>query len=192
MQDLSSHHMRTAKREIQPGQSHPLSGGGLLFLREEELRIAQDMLFFALRDLGMVSDHILTELGFGRAHHRTLHWIARRPGLKVGELLTILGITKQSLTRVLGPLIREGYVTQIAGQTDRRQRLLSLTEKGAALERKLFETQRERLLSAYREAGGASVEGFRRVLRGLTLQQGRDYFDALESHRAAKGSRTAP
>jgi DNA-binding MarR family transcriptional regulator len=158
-----------------------------LFLREEELRIAQDMLFFAIRDLTASADNILAELGYGRAHHRTLHWVARKPGLKVGELLSILGITKQSLTRVLGPLIREGYITQIPGAQDRRQRLLSLTEKGAALERKLFESQRERLLAAYREAGGPAVEGFRRVLRGLTLQEGRNYIDSLDASRAGKG-----
>ena len=155
----------------------------MLFLREEELRIAQDMLFFALRDLNDAADNLLAEFGFGRAHHRTLHWIARKPGLKVGELLSILGITKQSLTRVLGPLIRQGYVAQ-SPPGDRRQRLLTLTEKGAELERKLFESQRERLLVAYREAGGPAVEGFRRVLRGLTMQQGRDYIDSLEAHRA--------
>ena len=125
-----------------------------MFLREEELRVAQDLIFFALRDLNAAPDNILAELGFGRAHHRTLHWIGRRPGLKVGELLAILGITKQSLTRVLGPLIRQGFVAQVAGQSDRRQRLLTLTEKGEALERKLFEVQRERLLAAYREAAG--------------------------------------
>ena len=97
------------------------------------------------------------ELGFGRAHHRALHWIGRLPGLKVGELLAILGITKQSLARVLGPLIRQGYVAQGKGKLDRRQRLLTLTEKGAALERRLFEAQRERLagrLSRGRRPGG--------------------------------------
>jgi DNA-binding MarR family transcriptional regulator len=167
-----------------------MTGAGLLFLREEELRIAQDMLFFAMRGLTASADAMLGELGYGRAHHRTLHWIARKPGLKVGELLSILGITKQSLTRVLGPLIRDGYVAQVPGAQDRRQRLLSLTEKGAALERRLFEGQRERLLAAYREAGGPAVEGFRRVLRGLALQQGRDYIDGLEATRTPKGPRT--
>ena len=176
---------RIIKRDPVPGIPSPvLPGAGLLFLREEELRIAQDMLFFALRDLTDAADNILAELGFGRAHHRTLHWISRKPGMKVGELLSILGITKQSLTRVLGPLIRQGYVAQSPGQSDRRQRLLTLTEKGAELERKLFKSQRERLLVAYREAGGQAVEGFRRVLRGLTMQQGRDYIDNLEAHRA--------
>jgi DNA-binding MarR family transcriptional regulator len=169
--------------------THALPGSGLLFLREEELRTAQDMISLALRDLTAAADSILAELGYGRAHHRTLHWIGRKPGLKVGELLAILGITKQSLTRVLGPLILEGYVAQIPGQSDRRQRLLSLTEKGAALERKLYEVQRERLISAYREAGGTAVDGFKRVLRGLTLPESRDYIDALDAARAAKGPR---
>lgn len=185
MQDMTSQPPRPAKRDSSPGPG--TSGAGLLFLREEELRLAQDIMFFAIRDLTASADAILEELGFGRALHRTLHWIARRPGLKVGELLAILGITKQSLARVLGPLIRQGYVAQTPGQLDRRQRLLTLTEKGAALERRLFEAQRERLLSAYREAGGAAVDGFRRVLRGLTMQQGRDYIDGLDHARPPKG-----
>jgi DNA-binding MarR family transcriptional regulator len=188
MQDTLTQSPRAPKRDV-AGATHGQPGAGLLFLREEELRIAQDKLFFAMRDLNAAADSILEELSFGRAHHRTLHWIGRKPGLKVGELLAILGITKQSLTRVLGPLIREGYVDQVQGQKDRRQRLLTLTEKGAALERKLFDTQRERLLAAYREAGGPAVEGFRRVLRGLTKEQGRKYIDTLEASRAAKGPR---
>jgi DNA-binding MarR family transcriptional regulator len=190
MQDFSSQPFSGLKRENQSGGPHPAPGAGHLFLREEELRIAQDMIFFALRDLTEAPDAILAELDFGRAHHRCLHWIARRPGLKVGDLLAILGITKQSLTRVLGPLIVQGYVTQIPGEQDRRQRLLTLTDKGAALERKLFEAQRERLVAAYREAGGPAVDGFKRVLRGLMRQQGRDYIDQLEVHRAGRGTRT--
>jgi len=187
MQDVLTQSPRPPKRET--GGAHGQPGSGLLFLREEELRIAQDKIFFAMRDLTESADAMLAALGFGRAHHRTLHWIGRKPGLKVGELLAILGITKQSLTRVLGPLIRQGYVAQAQGQKDRRQRLLTLTEKGAALERQLFECQRERLLTAYREAGGTAVEGFRRVLRGLTKEQGRRYIDDLEACRASKGPR---
>ncbi|MBU6419878.1 MAG: MarR family transcriptional regulator [Proteobacteria bacterium] len=169
-----------SKRETLPSAPHAAPGAGLLFLREDELRAAQDMLFFALRDLTSPADAMLAEMKFGRAHHRCLHWIGRKPGLNVGELLCILGITKQSLTRVLGPLIREGYVTQAPGPTDRRQRLLTLTEKGAALERQLFETQREKLLAAYREAGGPAVEGFKRVMRGLIGPGGRAYLESSE------------
>jgi DNA-binding MarR family transcriptional regulator len=189
MPDPSTQPFPATKRETQPGTAHTAPGAGLLFLREDELRLAQDMMFFAVRDLTEAPDALLGEMGYGRAHHRCLHWIARRPGLTVGELLTILGITKQSLTRVLGPLIREGYVAQAPGAQDRRQRLLTLTEKGTALERKLFDAQRERLVSAYREAGGTAVDGFKRVLRGLMNQQGRDYIDGQDPHRG-KGQRS--
>ncbi|MBU6449420.1 MAG: MarR family transcriptional regulator [Rhodospirillales bacterium] len=178
-----------SKRETLPSAAHAAPGTGLLFLREDELRAAQDMLFFALRDLTGPADMILAELNFGRAHHRCLHWIARRPGLNVGELLSILGITKQSLTRVLGPLIRHGYVVQMPGPKDRRQRLLNLTEKGTALERRLFETQRERLLMAYREAGGPAVEGFKRVMRGLINPGGRSGVEPAEAARPPKLAR---
>jgi DNA-binding MarR family transcriptional regulator len=186
MQDITNPALLAAKPEAPSPHGH----AGLLFLREEEFRVAQDTIFFALRDLTEAPDAILADLGMGRAHHRCLHWISRRPELKVGELLDILAITKQSLARVLGPLIRQGYVTQVKGQKDRRQRLLTLTEKGAALERKLFEAQRERLAAAYREAGGQAVDGFRRVMRGMTKDQGRKYLDELESSRS-KASRPA-
>lgn len=174
------------KNETAPA-SHGQPGSGLLFLREEEFRVAQDLIFFALRDLNSAPDAILHELGFGRAHHRALHWIGRLPELKVGELLLILGITKQSLARVLGPLIRQGYVLQGKGKLDRRQRLLTLTETGTALERKLFEAVRARLTGAYREAGGPAVEGFRTVLRAMISDQGRKYLDAADAGRTAKG-----
>ena len=153
------------------------SPAGLLFLREEELRLAQDLLFFSHRDLVAAPDAILAAMNMGRAHHRTLHFIGRNPGMPVGELLEILGIAKQSLARVLGPLITQGYVHQVPGRVDRRQRLLSLTETGAALERQLFEAQRERLVAAFREAGGPAVDGFRRVLRGMMKEPARGYLD---------------
>lgn len=153
------------------------AGRQLLFLREEELRLAQDLLFFGYRDFTAGPDAILAELGMGRAHHRVLHFVGRRPGITVGELLAILGITKQSLGRVLNPLVEEGYVVQAPGRNDRRQRLLSLTEKGEALEKRLFERQREWVMRAYREAGPVAVEGFRRVMRGLMGPEARAQLD---------------
>lgn len=142
-------------------------GAGLLFLREAELRQAQDLLFFAYRDFTAVADAPLAALGLGRAHHRALHFIGRHPRLPVSELLGLLGITKQSLARVLAALIERGLVAQQPGRADRRQRLLLLTPAGVALEQQLFERQRGRLTAAYRAAGGAAVEGFRRVLQAL-------------------------
>lgn len=162
-------------------RSPPPAGRNLLFLREEELRLAQDLLFFGYRDFTAGADAILAELGMGRAHHRVLHFVGRRPGITVGDLLAILAITKQSLGRVLQPLMEDGYVTQAPGRHDRRQRLLTLTEKGAALERRLFERQRETVMHAYREAGPAAVEGFRRVMRGLMGAQATAAFDLLDT-----------
>ncbi len=162
-------------------ESKPVGAGRqLLFLREEELRLAQDLLFFGYRDFTAGPDAILAELGMGRAHHRVLHFVGRRPGITVGDLLAILGITKQSLGRVLTPLVEEGYVTQAPGRNDRRQRLLSLTEKGEAMERRLFERQREWVMRAYREAGPVAVEGFRRVMLGLMGAEARAQLDRAQ------------
>lgn len=157
------------------------AGANLLFLREEELRSAQDLLFFAYRDFTRAADEVLEGLGMGRAHHRALHYIGRNPGLPVSDLLSILRITKQSLARVLNMLVEEGYVTQQQGQVDRRQRLLTLTETGEALERQLFDRQRERLATAYREAGAGAVDGFRRVMRGIMDDEARLYLDRNRS-----------
>jgi DNA-binding MarR family transcriptional regulator len=143
------------------------AGVDLLFLREEQMRHAQDLLFFAYRDFTAAADVILAELGLGRAHHRAIHFIGRQPGITVGDLLAILRITKQSLARVLTTLVDQGYVHQAPGRSDRRQRLLTLTDSGRDLERRLFERQRERLAAAYREAGGPAVDGFRRVMRAI-------------------------
>jgi len=171
---------RQAQIAEAPERSPLPAGRNLLFLREEELRLAQDLLFFGYRDFTAGADEILAGMNMGRAHHRVLHFVGRRPGITVGDLLGILAITKQSLGRVLTPLMEDGYVIQTPGRADRRQRLLALTDKGAALERRLFERQRETVMQAYREAGPAAVEGFRRVMRGLMGDQARAAFDMLE------------
>jgi DNA-binding MarR family transcriptional regulator len=144
-----------------------------LFLREEDLRQGMELLFYAYRDFTGVADALLAEHGFGRAHHRVIYFVGRKPGMSVSELLGILKITKQSLSRVLGALIAEGFVSQRPGERDRRQRLLQLTEKGADLERRLSERQRALIAAAYRGAGAEAVEGFRKVLLGLVAEEDR-------------------
>jgi len=166
------------------------AGANLLFLREEEIRLAQDLLFFAYRDFTGAADPVLDELGLGRAHHRALHFIGRNPGISVSELLTILAITKQSLARAITTLVERGYVMQGPGRADRRQRLLSLTVQGQALERRLYDQQRERLAAAYRGAGGAAVEGFRKVMRAIMSEPARRYVDSAEA--AQRDYRRAP
>lgn len=172
-------------------RGHPQAGANLLFLREEEIRAAQDLLFFAYRDFTNAADVILEELELGRAHHRALHFIGRNPGIAVGDLLALLRITKQSLARVLTTLVDSGYVAQAQGRADRRQRLLTLTATGQALERRLFERQRERLVTAYREAGASAVEGFRRVMRGIMDEEARAYLDHAEALARAPQMRRA-
>jgi DNA-binding MarR family transcriptional regulator len=148
-------------------------GTNVLFLREAQIRQAQDMFFLAWRDFAASADPVLHAHGLGRAHHRALHFIARDPGLTVSDLLAVLGVTKQSLARVLAPLMAQGFVHQGIGRSDRRQRLLTLTDTGVALERALFDRQRETLIAAYRDAGGAAVDGFRRVMLGIMGQPAR-------------------
>jgi DNA-binding MarR family transcriptional regulator len=134
---------------------------------EDEVRQGIELLFFAYRDFTAEPDAILAQYDFGRAHHRVIHFVGRRPQMTVGELLSILRITKQSLNRVLGQLVRQGFIIQRPGVYDRRQRLLDLTSKGRELERQLSEPQRTRVANAYRQAGARAVEGFRKVLLGI-------------------------
>lgn len=143
------------------------SGANPLFLRDEELRQGIELLFYAYRDFTSDPDAVLIEQSFGRAHHRTIHFINGNPGITVAELLGILRITKQSLSRVLSQLIERGFVVQRQGTRDRRQRHLHLTPEGVELERKVSEPQRARVARAYREAGADAVEGYRKVLMGL-------------------------
>jgi DNA-binding MarR family transcriptional regulator len=155
-------------------------GANPLFLREEELRQAMELLFFAYRDFTAEPDQILAQYGFGRAHHRVVYFVGRHPRITVSELLAILAITKQSLSRVLGQLVAEGFVDQRPGERDRRQRLLDLTESGRELERRLTENQRKRFARAFREAGPEAVEGFHRVLLNIIDERNRDRFDHRE------------
>lgn len=138
-----------------------------LFLREEDLRQGIELMFYAYRDFTAEPDAILAKWGFGRAHHRVIYFVGRNPNITVTELLEILKITKQSLSRVLSTLIKDGYISQRADSSDRRRKLLALTEQGQELERELTTTQMARFARAYRETGADAVEGFRRVLGGI-------------------------
>jgi len=126
-----------------------------------------ELLFFAYRDFVGDADHELEVFGFGRAHHRVLHFVHRYPGLKVADLLDVLRITKQSLGRVLKQLLDEGYIVQKTGNNDRRQRLLFATAKGEALVGKLAGLQTDRINRALREIGPAGADTVRQFLRAM-------------------------
>lgn len=142
-------------------------GGNLLFLTDEQLRKGIEAMFFAYRGFTADPDRILATLAYGRAHHRAIHFINRKPGTTVNNLLAILGVTKQSLNRVLRTLIEDGLVESKVGNRDRRERHLFLTEEGQALEQRLSDAQRTRMRSAYRRAGPEAVAGFRTVLEAI-------------------------
>lgn len=138
-----------------------------LFLRDPELRRGVELLFFAHAMLMASADAVLEREGLGRAHHRALYFIARQPGLAVGDLIALLGITKQSLGRVLDELEQRRLIARSAGLRDRRQILLHLTETGAGIEAELFAALRAALAKAYSNAGPDAVSGYWAVLEEL-------------------------
>ncbi len=126
-----------------------------------------ELLFFAYRDFISDPDAILSDLNFGRAHHRVLHFVNRRPGLTVAELLDVLNITKQSLARVLKQLIDTGYIVQVTGPTDRRQRQLHATDKGKALSLALARPQYRRITDALANGEPGDLEAVKRFLTAM-------------------------
>jgi DNA-binding MarR family transcriptional regulator len=156
------------------------TGESLLFLTDEQVRKGIEAMFFAYRGFTADPDRILEGMDYGRAHHRAVHFIGRAPGTTVNNLLSILGVTKQSLNRVLRSLMEDGLVEARVGRVDRRERHLHLTEKGSGLERQLSEAQRARMRAAYRAAGPAAVAGFRQVLEAMMDPDARRHYGRLK------------
>jgi len=144
-----------------------VGGDSLRYLTDDHLRRGIEAMFFAYRGFTADPDRILADYGYGRAHHRAIHFINRSPGTTVNNLLSILGVTKQSLNRVLRTLVEDGLVDSRVGTRDKRERHLSLTDSGKALEAQLSEAQRTRMRDAFRSAGPEAVAGFRTVLEQM-------------------------
>lgn len=156
-------------------------GDSLLFLTDDQLRRGIEAMFFAYRGFTADPDRILNEKGYGRAHHRAVHFINRTPGTTVNNLLSILGVTKQSLNRVLRTLVDDGLVEARVGTRDKRERHLHLTEAGRAMEQALSEAQRNRMRVAFRNAGPEAVQGFRAVLEEMMdPEMRRQYLDGVD------------
>jgi DNA-binding MarR family transcriptional regulator len=144
-----------------------------------------ELMFFAYRDFTGDPDALLEKDGFGRAHHRVLHFVGRKPGLTVAELLAILGITKQSLARVLKELIDRGHISQTTGQNDRRQRQLYLTDAGRILASELSSPQSRRIANALNsledtlgdQSGSATIRQF---LHAMIDTEKRAQFNELQ------------
>lgn len=144
-----------------------------------ELITHLELLFFAYRDFTGDPDAILAQYGFGRAHHRVLHFVNRNPGLRVANLLEILKITKQSLARVLKQLIEEGFIVQKAGAEDRRERLLFATPKGTRLAERLTKLQLKRVEDALNAAGPEAEAATRAFLLAMISDADRSQVESL-------------
>lgn len=186
----------TENAHIRPEEGEP----GTFLTPDEQAKLLgfSELLFFAYRDFTGDPDAILRVLGFGRAHHRVLHFVTRKPGLRVADLLELLKITKQSLGRVLRELIDTGYIRQEAGSQDRRERLLYPTEAGVDLARRLSAPQLVRLAKAFEAAGPNAEIVVRRFLEAMANAEDRpqmakmvsEELDTLKSSgQAAKKSR---
>jgi DNA-binding MarR family transcriptional regulator len=158
-------------------------------LATEHLHGFAELLFFAYRDFTGDPDAILADFGFGRAHHRVLHFVNRNSGLRVADLLDILNITKQSLSRVLKQLIDQGYITQKAGAADRRERLLYPTESGKALAQRLAAPQMVRLRAALQAAGPEGETAVRRFLESMINAEDRPKVSAITNIEARNALR---
>src|SRR6266849_3149121 len=171
--------------------NRPSSGGERAARGNEPSWDVIELLFFAYRDFIGDPDDVLAKFGFGRAHHRVLHFVNRNPGMKVAELLDILKITKQSLGRVLKQLIDQGYVLQKEGANDRRQRLLYVTAKGEALALRLAALQTARIGSALAEIRAEDRDTIRRFLIAmLNSDQRRDVVRLIEGVDRARHRRS--
>ena len=133
-----------------------------------------ELLFFAYRDFISDPDTVLAAYGFGRAHHRVVHFVNRHPGIRVADLLDILNITKQSLGRVLKQLIDGGFIEQVQGPQDRRQRLLYPTESGRALALRLMAPQERRIAEALDSLSPEERKGAELFLRQVVDGDQRD------------------
>ena len=146
-----------------------------------------ELLFFAYRGFTAEPDHRLASLGFGRAHHRVLHFVARNPGLRVADLLDILRITKQSLARVLRQLLEQGHIEQAAGASDRRERRLFATAMGRALAEELAGMQTDRIARALAASGLDAEVTVRRFLSGLVADEDRPRAADILDDRSRQG-----
>jgi DNA-binding MarR family transcriptional regulator len=145
----------------------------------EQLVACAELLFFAYRDFTRDPDQVLSQYGFGRAHHRVLHFVNRHPGLRVAQLLDILKITKQSLARVLKQLVSQGFIAQRTGPEDRRERLLFVSVKGARLTEKLTALQIQRIESALAKAGPGADTAARKFLFAMIAENDQPQVETL-------------
>jgi len=179
MADINSKMYKTDANVGRPFNRHGLDLGP----DDDEMMAFAELLFFAYREFTGEPDSLLMEYGFGRAHHRVLHFVCRHPGLRVADLLDILDITKQSLARVLKQLVDQGFVSQMEGQRDRRERRLHLTDEGVDLAVKLSDFQRRRISKALAELGPEGSDKVKKFLLCMVPDEERSrVLELISSH----------
>ena len=147
-----------------------------LFLNENEIRKVIELMFFSYKDFTDGPDKILEGIKFGRAHHRVIYFIGKQKKLTIKELLLILQITKQSLSRVLNQLVNEKYVLVSTG-LDKRTKNLSLTNKGKDLEKKLSDIQIKKIKNVLIKFNEKDINGFKKILYSMVEEKNKKKFD---------------
>ena len=137
-----------------------------LYLDETQIRKVIELIFFSYRDFTAGPDEILEKINYGRAHHRVIYFVGKQKNLTIKELLSILQITKQSLSRVLNQLVKEKYIFVSTGK-DRRTKILSLTKKGENLENKLSTIQINKITKVMKLFNENDINGFKRLLYAM-------------------------
>ena len=149
-----------------------------LFLSDKEIRKVIELIFFSYRDFTSGPDEILDKINFGRAHHRVIYFVGKREQITIRNLLSILQITKQSLSRVLNQLVKEKYILLSTGD-DKRTRNLSLTKKGMELEEKLTDIQTNKIKNVIKNANETDINGFKKILYAMIDKKNQIQFDQL-------------
>ena len=149
-----------------------------LFLSDKEIRKIIELIFFSYRDFTSGPDEILDKINFGRAHHRVIYFVGKKEQITIRNLLSILQITKQSLSRVLNQLVKEKYILVSTGD-DKRTKKLSLTKKGMELEEKLTNIQTKRIRNVIKNAKEDDINGFKKILYAMIDKKNQIQFDKL-------------
>ena len=149
-----------------------------LYLSDKEIKKVIELLFFSYRDFTAGPDRILEKIQFGRAHHRIIYFVGKKNNITIKDLLAILQITKQSLSRVLNQLVSRGYVMVATGY-DKRTKTLSLTQKGIDLENKLTTIQINKVKKIISKANVEDINGFKRILYDMIDEDNKRKFNEL-------------
>ncbi|HIA60229.1 MAG TPA: MarR family transcriptional regulator [Pelagibacterales bacterium] len=151
-----------------------------LYLNETEIRKAIELIFFSYRDFTAGPDKILEKINFGRAHHRVIYFVGKQKKITIKELLSILQITKQSLSRVLNQLVKEKFILVSTG-IDKRTKNLSLTKKGEDLEKELSTIQINKIRNVLKQFNEKDINGFKKILYAMIEEKNKKKFDEINN-----------